>query len=449
MIELLCRILFSFSPNIKGGFKMKRIKMQMLIALILVISFWLSSCGGGVAVVIDLPAAKVQFVTWINNQQGVPDIAVGNYICTLNEGDVIASEDPMEESVSRQSGPINEAGWLFYLDEQPGGFYPHPGRILAVSQTGNIMFQEQIQGWPTVNQQVPEIFKEPNSTRITEDPGEWTVYNPSHIWIPAVIFKWYEIYPIQLRVYGAVVTCGLTPTQNLYSETMNVSDQMFDALWDLFGCDVGDERVVKVEYPDNQAADIAAAVLDLTTNHNVNNLTLYFIAHGGHQAMNMGGYSYYCSTLDALMDLYPNVHFNLIFETCHGGSWTDYFETLGDTGMPNLDMCISSTTSEKNAYGDMDSAEGINDHNGPQDQYIEFTSDFLLRMEYWTHPDHWGDVIALTNPVLGNNTLKLYYFCYQSTKNRNYPTPGIPLYSSYVLPEREPIQIQEPQIYIP
>ncbi len=428
---------------------MKRIKMLILIVLILFGSFWMASCGGGIAVGIDLAGAKAQFVAWINNQEDVPVNAVGNFVCALNVGDVIASEDPMEQSQGRQSAPTNEAGWLFYLDEQPGGFYPHPGRLLAVSQTGKIMFQEQTQGWPTVNQAVPEIFLLPNGIRITEDISEWTVFNPAHVLFPIPIFEWYDILPIELRVYGALVTCGLTPTQNLYSETMNISDQMYDALWDLFSCSEASPRVQKLEYPDNQAADIAAAVADLVTNKNVNQLTLYFIAHGGHQAMNMGGYSYYCSTLDALMDLYPNVHFTLIFETCHGGSWTDYFEDLGEEGMPNLDMCISSTTSEKNAYGDMDSAEGINDFNGPEDQYIEFTSDFLLRMEYWTHPDHWGQVTALTNPVLGSNTLKLYYFCYQSTKNRNYPTAGMPEYSSYVLPEREPILIQEPQIYIP
>ena len=422
---------------------MKRIKIIVLFLLITLFSFWLSSCGGGIAIGIDLAGAKAQFVTWINNQAGVPGNAVGNYICTLNIGDIISTETPgNEQTHARQSVPMNEAGWLFYLDEQPGGFYPHSGKILAISKTGKIMHQEETQGWPTVNQQVPQIFKEPNSTRITKDPGEWTVYNPEQVFIPVVIFKWYDILPIYLRVYGAVVTCGLTPTQNLYFETMQVSDQMFDALWDLFACSAGDERVVKLENPDNQAADIAAAVADLVNNKNVNNLTLYFIAHGGHQYMSMGGYGYDCATLKAMMDLYPNVHFNLIFETCHGGSWTDYFQAQA---LPNVDMVISSTTSDKNAYGDWDSAEGITDHNWNEDQYIEFTSDFLLQMEYWTDPAHWPTIQAL--PLFSNNTLRLYYYCYHCVKNRNYPGAGASITQSYVLTERTPILIQEPQIY--
>lgn len=429
---------------------MKRIKFFVLVLLITLFSFWLSSCGGGLGIGIDLAGAKVEFETWIGNQAGVPGNAVGNYVCTLNIGDIISTETPgNEQTQARQTAPMNEAGWLFYLDEQPGGFYPHAGKILAISKKGNIMHEEETQGWPTVNQQIPDIFKEPNSTRITEDPGQWTVYNPAHVFIPSVILRWYDILPIQLRVYGAVVTCGLTPSQNLYYETMQVSDQMFDALWDLFNCDVGDERVVKLENPDNQAADIAAAVADLVNNKQVNNITLYFIAHGGHQYMNMGGYGYNCATLDALMDLYPNVRFNLIFETCHGGSWTDYFEALGDTGMPNLDMCISSTTSEKNAYGDWDSAEGITDHNWDEDQYIEFTSDFLLQMEFWTAPENWPTIQGLTNPAFGNNTLRLYYYCYQCVKNRYYPAAALPIYQSLVLTERTPILIQEPQIYYP
>ncbi len=424
---------------------MKRIRPAIIVIMIILLSFILLSCSGGVAVVIDLTGAKTQFVTWIGNQEDVPVNAVGNFLCTLNVGDVISSEDPTEEeSSARQSDPVNEAGWLFYLDEQPGGFYPHPGRILAISQTGKIMFQEQTQGWPTVNQQIPDIFTEPNSTRITKDPGNWTVYNPSHVFIPAVIFRWYDIFPIQLRKFGALVTCGLTPSQNLHYETMQASDQMFDALWELFNCEVGDERVVKLENPNNQAADIDDAVADLINNKGVTNLTLYFIAHGAYQYMNMGGYGYNCATLKTLMNEYQNVTFTLIFETCHGGSWTDYFQTQA---MQNVDMVISSTTSAKNAYGDWDSAEGITDHNWAEDQYIEFTSDFLLQMELWTDPANWPNVQALTNPAFGNNILKLYYYCYKCTKNHNFPDAGAPIYQSFVLTERTPILIQEPQIY--
>ena len=425
---------------------MKRIKFFVLILLITLLSFWLSSCGGGIAIGIDLAGAKVEFVTWIGNQEDVPGNAVGNFVCTLNIGDIISTETPgNEQTQARQSAPMNEAGWLFYLDEQPGGFYPHPGRILAISQTGNVMHQEETQGWPIVNQLIPDIFTAPNSTRITKDPGDWTVYNPSHVFIPAVIFKWYDIFPIQLRVFGALVTCGLTPSQNLYYETMQTSDQMHDALWDLFGCSVGDERVVKLEDPNNKAANIEDAVADLINNKHVSNLTLYFIAHGAYQYMNMGGYGYNCATLKTLMNEYPNVTFTLIFETCHGGSWTDYFQTQA---MTNVDMVISSTTSAKNAYGDWDSAEGITDHNWAEDQYIEFTSDFLLQMEHWTDPANWGDVTAL--PLFpNNNILKLYYYCYQCVKNRNYPDAGASIYQSYVLTERTPILIQEPQIYHP
>ena len=150
------------------------------------------------------------------------------------------------------------------------------------------------------------------------------------------------------------------------------------------------------------------------------------------------------------MQEYPNVTFTVILETCHGGSWTDYFQGLGLTGMPNVNMFISSTTSDKNAYGDWDYAEGIADYNASDDQYIEFTSDFLYQMEHWTKPENWPTIQALPDYGFGGSSIiRLYYYCYRYTKNRWYPGPGSSEADSYVLTERFPIEIQEPQMYFP
>lgn len=421
---------------------MKRIKIVTLILMITLLSFWLSSCGGGIA--FNLTTAKAQFMTWIGDQAGVPANAVGNFLCELKTGDEISSKDPSEEiSSTRQSGPINEDGWLFYLDEQPGAFYPHPGRILAISKTGKILFQEQTQGWPLVNKQLPDIMKEPVSSRITTATSNYMVYNPAQVLVPVAILKYPWIIQVFFRIYGAVVIDGLTPSQNLYYEATQAHLMMEDAMQDLFG----DDRVRTVSYPNNLSANINAAVADLVNNEDVNNITLYIIAHGGHQYVNMGGYGYSCANLKTLMDSYPNVHFNLIIETCHGGSWKDYFQALGAAGMPNLDMCISSTTSEKSAYPDWDYSNGITDHNAADDEFVEFTSDFILQMEFWTATANWPTIQGLTTPAFANNTLKLYYYCYKCVKNRNYPAAALPIYESYVLTERTPILIQEPEIY--
>ncbi|HNW47881.1 MAG TPA: hypothetical protein PKN02_10860, partial [Thermotogota bacterium] len=54
------------------------------------------------------------------------------------------------------------------------------------------------------------------------------------------------------------------------------------------------------------------------------------------------------------------------------------------------------------------------------DQWVEFTSDFLLKMEYYTSEAHWGEVTSLTTPALENNILKLFWLCYDRAKADNW-----------------------------
>lgn len=400
------------------------------------------SCAGGV-IGFNLTAAKATFVAWIGNQAGIPAESVGNYLTAFSAGDVIASTSPgATQTSSRQAAPVNEDGWLFYLDEQPGAFYSHPGKIVAVGQSGNILLAEDTEGWPTVNGETPAIMLEKASTRIASVTTANTVYNPSQVYIPVAVIRWPGII-LRLARYGAVVTNGLTPTQNLYYEASQVHDMMTDAMEDLMGV----TYVQAVDYPNNTPTDIANAVSYLVNTMKVTNITMYFIAHGNIEYMSIGGSGYWASTLKTLIDTYPNVRFNLIFETCHGGSWTDYFQTLGAAGVPNVDMSISSTSRTKGAYPDWDYSSGLTDYNAAQDEFVEFTSDFILQMEYYTDAAHWPTVTGLTTPAFSNNKLKLYYLCYMNTRNRNYPAAGAPANDSYVLTERTPISIQEPQIY--
>lgn len=423
---------------------MKRIRLTVSVIIISAITLLLLSCGGGLEVVIDLEAAKIQFLTWIGNQEDVPDHCVGNFLQVLNPGDIISSHEPCGDlTQARDSAPMTEPGWLFYLDEQPGGMYNHPGKIFAISKSGKIVYEEDTQGWPTVNGEIPDIMKEPVSSRITTTPSIHVVYNPKQILVPVGIIKHPWITQIFFRIHGAVVINGLTPSQNLYHEATQAHLMMEDAMKDLFGA----ARVKTVAYPNNLNANIATAVSNLVLNEKVTNITLYIIAHGGIEAVNMGGYYYGCPTLKALMESYPDVDFTLIIETCHGGSWKDYFQALGAAGMPNLDMCIASTSRDKGAYPDWDSADGITDWNGPDDEFVEFTSDFILQMEHYTDPANWQIVQTLTNPVFTNNMLKLYYICFINARNKNYPTPYAATQASYVLTERTPINIQEPEIY--
>jgi hypothetical protein len=201
------------------------------------------------------------------------------------------------------------------------------------------------------------------------------------------------------------------------------------------------DYVRSVDYPSNTPADVANAIAGLIGAPNyVNNLTLYFIAHGNINYMNIGGVGYNASTLKTLIQSYPNVNFSIIVETCHGGSWKDYFQA---EGLGNVDIVIASTSASKGAYPDWDNSAGIADYNAADDQWVEWTSDFILQIVYYSSAAHWPEVTAFAAAHFVNTKVGLYYMCFQRVKGLTPPN------TSLVLTERPGIAIQDPQVYAP
>ncbi|HNY81978.1 MAG TPA: hypothetical protein PLN20_06955 [Thermotogota bacterium] len=261
-----------------------------------------------------------------------------------------------------------------------------------------------------------------------------TIYNPKNIAIWPE-FRW-PVIVFRMRQFGAVVVNGLTPTQSLYTEASNIHAMMVDAMKKLFNSPtVAVDYVKRVENPNNKPTDVADAIRDLVENKKVNYIVLYYIAHGNIEYMSVGGTGFNASQLETLMASYPGVKFILFVETCHGGSWRDYFRDLSPR-LLNLKMVIASTSRDQGAYPDWDVAHGQTDVNGNDDQWIEFTSDFLLKMEYYTSEAHWGEVTGLTFPAFDNNILRLFWLCYQRAQN-----------DSWILPQNT--GHQSPQIFYP
>ncbi|HOH11647.1 MAG TPA: hypothetical protein PK291_00215, partial [Thermotogota bacterium] len=208
--------------------------------------------------------------------------------------------------------------------------------------------------------------------------------------------------------------------ENLYTEASNAQAMMVDAMKKLFNtATTGINYVQDVKYPNNKPANVAAAINDLVENKKVTHIVLYYIAHGNIELMSVGGIYFYASQLKTLMETYSTVKFILLVETCHGGSWPDYFRNLSPR-LLNLRLAIASTSRNQGAYPDWDEAGGLIDYNRFDDQWVEFTSDFLLKMEYYTSEAHWGEVTSLTTPALENNILKLFWLCYDRAKADNW-----------------------------
>ena len=373
------------------------------------------------------------------------------------KGNVIASYSPVPPdpssapSTSRGSKPLAENGWLFYLDEQPGAFYEHPGRIVVVGAKGSILFEEQTNGWPTLNGASLSIIPGPS----TEEYQNAIVWNPWKFRKP-ILGKRDWTLPVRFQsVEGAVVVDGLVSGDALYSEVLSMHSQVLADMQSMFG----ESKVRSVTSPTvvaNPAARIAAAVNELATDEHVNSITIYMIAHGSNDSIGVGGYSYTVHNLRDLIEDQPRIKFCVILETCHGGSWLDNFNgTLpGYPALGNLGLFITTTRAAKGAYPDWDTAvissgTTVTDRD-TSDAYVEWTSDFLKRLADWTSVPNYSIVTNYASSKTIQNEWALYYHCYWSVKGSLSIPPAAgfsPGNTTYTLTEWAGVAVQSPQIY--
>ena len=243
-----------------------------------------------------------------------------------------------------------------------------------------------------------------------------------------------------IRIKGAVITSGITPSQNLYPEARDVRNLMSDA----FKAIMGSDKVRDVKYVAGAAAPnwtaVQAAMNDLLTTEKVDYITLYFIAHGNINLMNLGGITFYASQLRSYILEHPNVKFCIIIESCHAGSWLDGLKSGGVTPA-NIEIIITTTTAAKSAYPDWDSAGGSSDHN-PTDMYVEWSGDFLQKLSYYTSDAHWPEVTTYATSKSIDQLPALFYKCYKSIKGAS------PSTTSWTLTERSVAgSIQQPMIF--
>ena len=405
----------------------------MLLLLVLAVLFVLVGCPGSS---IDELISKMKFLDYAF-ADGEPETpAVALYLGRVKADDVLQVYTPVPEPKSGEFvdnsivivPTIGAPGYLYYLDLDPGAFYNHPGRVVVLGEDGEPIIDEEVQGWPVLNGETPEPLVSP-TTKAYAKAIFWRNirYKIAEIHIP-------EWVVFQRVISGAVVVNGLIPTQNLYYEASQIHNMMYNAMVDFMGVD----RVRQVEYPDNAQSDVEDAIQYLVETKKVNRLTLYFIAHGANDYMNIGGYGFGASTLKNIIESYPRVSFSVIIESCHAGSWIE--GTVDITDASNVVIAIATTSSAKSAYPDWDSATGYtNDYNGTTDVYVEWTSDFLEKMAYYTSTAHWGEVTTLASAEGIPDESAMYDLCFQSIKG------GSPPGTSYTFTER--VGIQDPQIY--
>ena len=407
--------------------RLKRVSIVIVAALVAMLM--ISSCIPKDPVV----AATRKFIQFIEEEGEPEGPFTGLYLGEVVKGDVIGSESAGGQQLQYQLQGINEAGYFFYLDEAPGAFYDHPGKLVVLSKEGEIIFKEVTEGWPTINGNIVSPLSDRN---LYAKAVIWDKWKYVREIITGIVVDWTQVF---FRIKGAVITSGLTPTQNLYAEARDVRDLMSTAFKTIMGTD----KVKDVKYLSGAALPnwtaVRAAMDDLFTTKKVTDMTLYFIAHGNTNLMNLGGTTFYANQLRSYILEHSSKRFLIIIESCHSGSWLEGLKSDGVIPS-NVEIIITTTTATKGAYPDWDSAGGAVDYN-PDDMYVEWSGDFLQKLSSFTGTG-WPEVTSYASSKSIDTLPALLYKCYTAIKGRS------PSTTSWTLTERSVAgPVQQPMIY--
>ncbi len=412
----------------------KRVVILLLIVSILILAS--SSCF--LKMIAKEEMAKSTFMAFIETEGEPEDPFVGVFLGEVSEGDVIGSRkaDGSDEFQPMTVGQaVGSPGHLLYLDMAPGALYDHPGRLVVVGHNQDIIFDSGlIEGCPIVNGVIPEPIK---SRSEFVKAVFWDKLKIAQIHVSESIIDITK----RLERKGAVITNGVTPSQSLYAETRDVRDLMSTAFKDL----IGEDYVRDIEYvsggPSPNWTAVQNAMNDLIINKNVGFLTLYFVAHGNINQMNLGGTTFFASQLCNYILQRPDLSFCIIIESCRAGSWLEGLKSGGV--MPgNIMIAIATTSSDRSAYPDWDYLNGVLTDYNYDDQYIEWSGDFLQQLAHYTSDAHWSDV---TDYAAGNSidtAMALYYLSYLKIKGDDPPFTSLTLTERWVAGS-----IQKPMVY--
>ena len=296
--------------------------------------------------------------------------AGGEYRCirmsgSLPEGTIIEQyvpQQPRAAGVERSPAVKMEAiyvSYFFLLDLAPATLYTHPVKYILVDKDGDIAVVPAVY-WPVIDGETPEQF-------LVADPDEeFVIASNVEIKTNPSIPPEYYYGPIGKQYKeGFIVVQGLMRTEALYSDAYNT----YINGWNFFNAYKGSEDILTgiVE----GAADEIFGKIDDHAAEGVDVITIYIIAHGGTDFVNLGGYSFTASSFAAKMGEYPGILFNLLIGSCHSGSFINNLSPLA-----NVRVVLSACASDEGAKPDWDEAAGLTDFN-TEDIGSEWTSSLL------------------------------------------------------------------------
>jgi hypothetical protein len=130
-------------------------------------------------------------------------------------------------------------------------------------------------------------------------------------------------------------------------------------------------------------------MIDYQAAEGVDIITIYIIAHGGTDFVNLGGYSFTASAFATKIGEHPDILFNFLIGSCHSGSFINNFSPLS-----NVRVVLTACASDEGAKPDWDEAGGLSDHNA-EDIGSEWTSSLLRASELiLDSPTAWTQILT-------------------------------------------------------
>ncbi len=249
--------------------------------------------------------------------------------------------------------------YFFLLDLEPATMYEHDVKYITVDEGGDYTVSSA-RWWPIINGETPEQFlvAEPaevyviaSNVNIKSNPGQL----PAYVFEP--VFRQYK--------EGFIVVQGLMPSEALYSDAYNTYANGIDFFEAYKGSEDTLTGIVQ------GSADDILDWIDYQAAEGVDMITIYIIAHGGTDFVNLGGYSFTANTFASKVGEHPGILFNFLIGSCHSGSFINNFSPLS-----NVRVVLSACSSSEGAKPDWDEVEGETDYNA-EDIGSEWTSSLL------------------------------------------------------------------------
>jgi len=252
--------------------------------------------------------------------------------------------------------------FFFYLDLAPQSYYAHPVKYILVDEEGNHE-EYDAEWWPKIAGEIPaslvqEVPEENDIIAASVEPlvsyGQLMEYI-----LPELISQWTE---------GFIIVQGLMPTESLYGASVTTHLNMvnfFDAYKNAFS-----DLEELVESDAIQVLD----TIDQMAEEDKSVITIFIIAHGNVDYVKLGGQGFTANQFKNKMAEYPDVIFNFMLGSCHGGSFIDNLSTLS-----NVCAIETACASDEGAYPDYDEWGSTVDVN-PSDTGSEFASSIIEAM---------------------------------------------------------------------